>query len=95
MGEGYVPGAGPDEADDVEEAVRTLADPAVLSRIAGFAVLAIVVASFPILLIPSLANSVGLVNAESLLALVLAVGTIWRQLRTEARARQVEKRPSD
>jgi hypothetical protein len=86
----YIPEAGGD-GEEVEEAVRTLVSPRVLSHLAGLAVIAIIIASFPILLIHSLANSVSLVNAESLLALVLAFGTLWRQFRTEARARHVER----
>jgi uncharacterized membrane protein len=86
----YVPEA--DGGEDIEEAVRTLVSPAHLATAAGIATLLTIGITVPIMVIPSWANSVRLVQFESLLALVLSFGVLWRQFRTEARSRHVERR---
>lgn len=88
----YVPEADGDAEEEIEEAVRTLVSPRFLAHLAGIVCLLTIGITVPIMLIPSWANSVKLVQFESLLALILSFGVLWRQFRTEARAQHVEKR---
>lgn len=77
-----------------DDPLGALVEPRTLALLAGIATLVTCAVSVPIMVIPSLANSVKLVQLESLLALVLTFGVLWRSLRAEARTREVERQRS-